>query len=202
MPNTSRPTHRGKRPRRAEATNVTVEIGTGNVFTDIGLKNAEELLVKAELTRQINAIIRGRGLTQVRAAQILQIDQPKVSLLSRGRLHEFSIDRLMRFLVLLDQEVAIQVRSTQTEARLKVSTPVMASTAAAYATSESSWVISQWKSGTSAHPYHAPVEAVYAPNVYRQGGSIIQLESKEDFESGLLNSAFMHSVTASTCYRS
>lgn len=87
-----------------------VEEGSGNVFADIGLPNPEVLLVKATLMHHIHVLITERKLTQRKAAQLLRIDQPKVSALIRGRMEGFSIERLCRFLKLLDQEVEIIVR--------------------------------------------------------------------------------------------
>jgi len=83
---------------------------TGNVFADLGIANPQEALAKAELARQISAIVAERGLTQTQAARILGIDQPKVSALMRGRLSGFSIDRLLRLLMALDREIEIRVR--------------------------------------------------------------------------------------------
>ena len=96
-----------------------VTIGSDNVFTDLGFTNADEMLAKSELVSQINRIIESRGLTQVEAAKLLRVHQPKVSALKHGRLSEFSIDTLMRFLVRLGKEVNIQVRSSE-NAALKV----------------------------------------------------------------------------------
>ena len=84
--------------------------GSGNVFADLGFANADEMMAKSELVRHINKIIEQRGLTQVEAAELLGVNQPKVSALKRGRLTDFSIDRLMRFLVALGQEIDISVR--------------------------------------------------------------------------------------------
>ncbi len=83
---------------------------SGNVFADLGVKEPDQALAKAELARQISAVIMDRHLTQARAASLLGIDQPKVSALMRGRLTGFSIDRLLRFLVTLDRDVEIVVR--------------------------------------------------------------------------------------------
>ncbi|MCI0349905.1 MAG: helix-turn-helix domain-containing protein, partial [Acidobacteriales bacterium] len=74
---------------------------SGNVFADLGFPNAEEMLAKAELAQKITAIIERRRLTQVRAAEVLGVDQPKISALKRGRLSGFSLERLVRFLILL-----------------------------------------------------------------------------------------------------
>jgi len=84
--------------------------GSGNVFADLGFANANEMMARSELVRHINKIIEQRGLTQVEAAQLLGVNQPKVSALRRGRLTDFSIDRLMRFLVALGQEIDISIR--------------------------------------------------------------------------------------------
>jgi len=85
-------------------------VGSGNVFADLGRPRPVEALAKAELARKIGAIIEHRGLTQVAAAQMLEVDQPKVSALMRGRLAGFSLDRLVRFIVLLGSDVEIIVK--------------------------------------------------------------------------------------------
>jgi predicted XRE-type DNA-binding protein len=69
-----------------------------------------EALAKAELARKIGTIIERRGLTQSAAAALLEVDQPKVSALTRGRLAGFSLDRLVRFLILLGSDVEIVVK--------------------------------------------------------------------------------------------
>jgi predicted XRE-type DNA-binding protein len=94
---------------------------SGNVFADLGLPRAEEALAKAELAQKIVDIIQARHLTQVQAAKLLDVDQPKISALSRGRLSGFSIDRLLRFLMLLGNDVKITVKAqSQSQARLRV----------------------------------------------------------------------------------
>lgn len=84
-------------------------VGSGNVFADLGLPQAEELQTKAALAHQIASIARGRRLTQAEAARILGTTQPKVSDLFAGRLSGFSIERLIRFLNALDRDVQIVV---------------------------------------------------------------------------------------------
>ena len=76
----------------------------------MGLPNPEELLAKADLAIQIRRIIEERGLTQAQAAELLAIDQPKISALVRGRLEGFSIERLTRFLNAAGLDVEIVVR--------------------------------------------------------------------------------------------
>jgi predicted XRE-type DNA-binding protein len=83
---------------------------SGNVFADLGLQNAEELLAKAELVRQISKAIEARGLTQKGAAAVIGTTQPKISELLRGHLSGFSMDRLIRFLNALDRDVEIIVK--------------------------------------------------------------------------------------------
>ena len=85
--------------------------GSGNVFRDLGLPDADLLQAKADLVHRISVVIRKRGLTQIQAADVLGISQPKISALLHGRLEGFSMDRLVRFLISLDQDVKISVRS-------------------------------------------------------------------------------------------
>jgi predicted XRE-type DNA-binding protein len=63
-----------------------VKTSCGNVFADLGLDNAEELLVKAELARRISSIITTQQMTQIEAAEMIGIDQPKISALINGKL--------------------------------------------------------------------------------------------------------------------
>ena len=85
-------------------------VGSGNVFRDLGLPDAEELKAKAALAYEISMIIEERGLKQAEAAEILGVDQPKVSALVRGRLEGFSMERLYRFLNALGRDVQIVVQ--------------------------------------------------------------------------------------------
>jgi predicted XRE-type DNA-binding protein len=99
------------------------EVGSGNVFADLGLPDAEELKAKSDLAIEIIRIIEDRGLTQAEAAEIMGVDQPKVSLLARGKLRGFSMERLYRFLNALGRDVEIVVKplpESRKEARLSV----------------------------------------------------------------------------------
>lgn len=87
--------------------------GSGNVFADLALPNAEQELLKARLTLQIYKIVKERGLTQARAGEILGIKQPHVSLLMRNRSGAFSVSRLIEFLTALGQDVQITVKPTR-----------------------------------------------------------------------------------------
>lgn len=86
------------------------ETGSGNVFQDIGIPHAEEHLVKTQLVHKIDRILKGRRLKQAEAAKLLGIKQPDVSKMLRGEFRQFSVERLLRFLVALDQDVEIVVK--------------------------------------------------------------------------------------------
>jgi predicted XRE-type DNA-binding protein len=89
---------------------INVKASIGNVFEDLGLPNSSQLLIKAELVRQISEIISNRQLTQVEVAEILGVDQPKISALIKGKLSGFSTERLFRFLNALGCDVEIMVK--------------------------------------------------------------------------------------------
>ncbi|MDQ1404644.1 MAG: hypothetical protein QOG55_273 [Acidobacteriaceae bacterium] len=100
------------------------EMGSGNVFKDLGIPNAEEHLVKAQLVFKIDTIMKDRGLKQAASADLLGIKQPDVSKMLRGDFKQFSVERLLRFLVALNQDVEIVVkphRSRSDAAALHVS---------------------------------------------------------------------------------
>ena len=92
----------------ALASVTTFRKGSSNVFADMAIANPAELSVKAGLVREINSLLDERGLTQAQAANLLQIHQPQISLLRHGRLTDFSLERLLRFLTILD--VGVEVR--------------------------------------------------------------------------------------------
>jgi len=81
-----------------------------NVFKDLGVRDPEEHLVKAQLVFKIDAILKKRRLKQVEAAGLFGVRQPDVSKMLRGEFRQFSVERLLRFLVALDQDVEILVR--------------------------------------------------------------------------------------------
>jgi len=86
------------------------ESSSGNVFADLGVADAGEHLIKAGLVLKIDRAIRQRRLTQAAAAELMGIDQPKVSAILSGRFRGYSVERLMRFLVALGQDVEIVVK--------------------------------------------------------------------------------------------
>src|SRR5436309_10961457 len=89
---------------------VPVTPSSGNVFADLGFAEPEEELTQAQLASDIRQVIKRGRLTQVAAAALMVIDQPKVSALLNGRLANFSTDRLLRLLTALGQDVEIVVR--------------------------------------------------------------------------------------------
>lgn len=92
---------------------LEIQPSTGNVFADLGLADAEEHLIKAGLVVKIDRIIRERGLTQAAAALAMGVDQPKVSAMLAGQFRGYSVERLMRFLVALGQDVEIVVKPSK-----------------------------------------------------------------------------------------
>jgi predicted XRE-type DNA-binding protein len=99
---------------------IPYEESSGNVFADLGFADPEEELVRADLAHRIASIIEDRGLTQIEAAAIMGINQPKVSALVRGRLEGFSFERLARYLLALGQDVEIVIRATNGQGHLRV----------------------------------------------------------------------------------
>ena len=93
-----------------EPTKTTVERGSGNVFADLGLSDADAHLVKADLVGRMDAIIRDRGITQSEAARLLGLSQPDVSRLLRGDFRQYSLERLLRLLTRLGHDVDIVIR--------------------------------------------------------------------------------------------
>ena len=90
---------------------IAVTRSSGNVFADIGVADPDEAQAKAQLASRIRDVVRQSRLTQVAAAAVMGIDQPKVSAVLNGRLTSFSSERLMRLLTRLGQDVEIVVRA-------------------------------------------------------------------------------------------
>ena len=84
---------------------IAVYQSSDNIFADLGRPDAEEAFARVKLASQIADVVMSRKLTQLEAAAIMGLDQPKVSALMRGRLAGFSLDRLLRCLTLLGQGV-------------------------------------------------------------------------------------------------
>lgn len=102
-----------KRRKSKAADDLTVEVSSGNVFADLGLPDAEELLLKAQLTMRIAQLIEKKGWTQSQAAERMKLDQPKVSRLLRGELSGFSVDRLLTILNRLGHSVEVRISARE-----------------------------------------------------------------------------------------
>ena len=88
---------------------IEFEESSGNVFADLGLEDAEELLVRAQIGFHVATLIENRNLKQREAANLLNIAQPDVSHLMNGHFSRFTTDKLLDFLRRLDQKVTIEI---------------------------------------------------------------------------------------------
>lgn len=96
--------------REKRAGKIEIERGSGNVYEDLGFKDPDRLLVKAELAAVIASIISTQGLKQAEAAELLGLTQPKLSNMLRGHFHGFSERRLIDCLTRLGRDVQIVVK--------------------------------------------------------------------------------------------
>jgi len=88
-----------------------IEKGSTNVYADLGMTNAEEMLVKAQLATKIAEIIKQRRITQVQAAELLGMPQPKLSNMLRGRFRGFSEVKMLECLTRLGRDVQIVIKT-------------------------------------------------------------------------------------------
>ena len=89
---------------------VKVEMGSGNIFADLGLPDAEAHFLKAQIVSEIYRLTHERKLTQSQAGERMGVSQPEVSRLFKGNFREYSVDRLMGFLTVFDRDIEIVVR--------------------------------------------------------------------------------------------
>jgi predicted XRE-type DNA-binding protein len=99
-------TRKNRRPKGE----MRVFTGGVNVFKDLGRPDADEAFAKVELAYKIHILIEETGLNQTAAAKLLGTDRARISNLMRGRLNEFSIDRLFHFLNKLGQDIDVNIR--------------------------------------------------------------------------------------------
>ena len=85
------------------------EEGSGNVFADLELPNADELLSRATLGFHVYQLLKDRDLKQREIAALLGIKQPEVSHLMNGHFNRFTTDKLLDFLRRLDRKVTIRI---------------------------------------------------------------------------------------------
>ncbi len=100
--------------KKGEPEKIKYEVSSGNVYKDFGFQKPEEENAKADLALLIRSRIKAKKLTQEQAADLMEIDQPKVSKIMRGLLSAFTIERLMKYLTFLGYEIEIKPRLTRT----------------------------------------------------------------------------------------
>jgi predicted XRE-type DNA-binding protein len=83
---------------------------SGNVFKDIGLPNADEHALKADVVIRLAKLIESKGLSQTKVARLISISQPDLSRLLRGHFDGFSMDRLLQAFLALGSDVEIRVK--------------------------------------------------------------------------------------------
>jgi predicted XRE-type DNA-binding protein len=86
-----------------------VTYSKASVFHDLNLRDADDLVLRADLMHKVYEIISARGLTQVQAGELMGMDQPRVSALLKGRITKFSTDRLLKALSDLGQNVEVRI---------------------------------------------------------------------------------------------
>lgn len=92
------------------ATVEKIEMGTGNVFVDLGLSDPDERRLRVQLATRLNDLLQAEGLTQAAAAKRLGVAQPHVSELKNYKLSRFSSERLLHYITLLNRDVEIFIR--------------------------------------------------------------------------------------------
>lgn len=107
-----------KRNPKNKPEDIEYSVSSGNVYADFGFSNPEEARTKADLAMLITEIIKEKDLTQQQAADLMNIDQPKVSKIIRGLLSEFSIERLLKFVLALGFDIEIKPKPHKTKSTL------------------------------------------------------------------------------------
>ncbi len=95
-----------------------IEKSSGNIFADIGFANDQEMLIKANLALKISEIITQRRLTQMEAALVLGMPQPKLSKLLRGQFHGVSETKMLECLNKLGRDIQIVIRKANRDKRI------------------------------------------------------------------------------------
>lgn len=98
-----------------------VTYSSESAFHALGLPDADDLVLRAELMRKISEIVAARGLTQAQAGALMRMDQPRVSALVKGKIAMFSTDRLLQALSDLGQDVELRITPSRTgKGRLRI----------------------------------------------------------------------------------
>jgi predicted XRE-type DNA-binding protein len=95
--------------RDNDQTEPEFEEGSGNVFADLGLEDADELFARAKIGVHVHKILTEKKLAQREIASLLGIKQPEVSHLMNGHFSRFTTDKLLDFLKRLDRKVTIRI---------------------------------------------------------------------------------------------
>jgi predicted XRE-type DNA-binding protein len=93
---------------------------SGNVFADIGVPNAAEHNIKAEVVLRIAALIERQRLSQSEVSKLIKLAQPDVSKLLRGHFSGYSLERLFGYLNALGQTVTIDVKEAKSKKDARV----------------------------------------------------------------------------------
>jgi len=99
-------------------TPITVEVGSGNVYADLGQPDAQDMLVKAKLASKIAEILKRQNLTQQAAAELLAMPQPKVSMMLRGQFRGISESKMLDCLARLGRDIDIVVKPARRKTKL------------------------------------------------------------------------------------
>ena len=89
---------------------LRIEAGSGNIFADLGLPDAEELLLKAGIALQLQRLLRAKRLTQAAAAKRIGVRQPDISNILNGRYRGYSVERMLLMLTGLGQDIEISIK--------------------------------------------------------------------------------------------
>lgn len=89
---------------------IAVHESSGNIFADLGLPDADNHFLKAQIVAELYRLTSERKLTQAKAGSLMGVSQPEVSRLFKGSFREYSIERLMAFLTAFDRDVEIVSR--------------------------------------------------------------------------------------------
>jgi predicted XRE-type DNA-binding protein len=98
-------------------TPMPIEPGSGNVYADLGLADAKQMLIKAKLASKIAEIIQRQHLTQQQAAELLAMPQPKVSLMLRGQFRGISESKMLDCLARLGRDIDIVIKPARRKAK-------------------------------------------------------------------------------------
>lgn len=89
---------------------IDYEVGSDNIFRDLGLPDADEMLARSNLIIAVRTVMQDRGLTQAQVATLAGMGQRDILKMLRGDLHKFTTDRALHVLNKLGQDIKITVK--------------------------------------------------------------------------------------------